>query len=405
MRCCASRKGEGNASKSLPCNDECARLERNRKLAVALNLDPATHVEGGDHIPYSEETLNLYRQHPKWCQKQEREFRVFVNSDDEKRLRFKPMPSSQRTFIHSLAEDFGLDSESMDPEPHRHVAIFKTPRFVSAPNKTLSDSARIRIQQQALVGKEAAEAKQQQQQKANHDVFDAFVLSNTRFGLTADEVQTVLSSATGGSSSPDFEILFLPDDQVLLRPKNSQALAPEALTVLLQTFKPSLGAVVSAASIGNIELCRADSASGSTIRYRESDLPTASALADGWNRVAAKGAAPRRAIATASGPSGAGNAYWALSGNKVTFTKSAAVTTTATSAAKTTKKKKEEIEPVVEDWETAASELEAAQEPVAAQEPAATTVPPDETQTGPNETKAGSVEPQSGIEVSLDAPH
>ena len=60
------------------------------------------------------------------------------------RLRFKPMQANQRAFIHALAEDYGLDSESQDPEPHRHVCIFKTPRFVSAPMKTLSQCVAIK---------------------------------------------------------------------------------------------------------------------------------------------------------------------------------------------------------------------------------------------------------------------
>jgi transcriptional repressor NF-X1 len=120
----------------LECNDECLRLQRNAKLAAALNIDPATHID--DHIPYSAKTLELFRESTKFCQIYEREFRVFAADEKEKRLRFKPMKANQREFIHSLAEDFGLDSESQDPEPHRHVCIFKTPRFVSAPMKTLA---------------------------------------------------------------------------------------------------------------------------------------------------------------------------------------------------------------------------------------------------------------------------
>lgn len=91
-----------------------------------------------DHIPYSAKTLELFRDNTKFCQSYEREFRVFAADDQEKRLRFKPMQAIQREFLHSLAEDFGLDSESQDPEPHRHVCVFKTPRFVSAPMKTLA---------------------------------------------------------------------------------------------------------------------------------------------------------------------------------------------------------------------------------------------------------------------------
>lgn len=96
------------------------KLQRNAKLAAALNIDPATHLD--DHIPYSQVTLDLFKDSPKFCQQYEREFRVFASDDKEKRMRFKPMQATQRAFIHALAEDFGLDSESQDPEPHRHVS-------------------------------------------------------------------------------------------------------------------------------------------------------------------------------------------------------------------------------------------------------------------------------------------
>jgi transcriptional repressor NF-X1 len=54
------------------------------------------------------------------------------------------MQANQRAFLHSLAEDYGFDSESQDPEPHRHICIFKTPRFVSAPMKTLAQCVKIK---------------------------------------------------------------------------------------------------------------------------------------------------------------------------------------------------------------------------------------------------------------------
>ncbi|KAI4133307.1 MAG: hypothetical protein LQ347_002234, partial [Umbilicaria vellea] len=142
IRCNASKSSEGNGKKTLKCDEECARLERNRRLALALNIDPEAHKD--DHIPYSAETLRMFQEHVKWAQTQEREFRVFAADEAERRLRFKPMPANQRAFIHALADDFGFDSESMDPEPHRHVAIFKTPKFVTAPMKTLAECVRIR---------------------------------------------------------------------------------------------------------------------------------------------------------------------------------------------------------------------------------------------------------------------
>lgn len=83
-----------------------------------------------------------------------RQFRVFAGDSNEKRLRFKPMISVHRAFLHALAEDYGFDSESLDPDPHRHVVVFKTPRFVSAPTKPLRDAWRIRQNHLREEGKE-----------------------------------------------------------------------------------------------------------------------------------------------------------------------------------------------------------------------------------------------------------
>ncbi|KAF2178645.1 hypothetical protein K469DRAFT_718189 [Zopfia rhizophila CBS 207.26] len=140
-KCNASEHSDGNLKKTLKCDNDCARLERNRKLAMALNIDTDTHQN--NHIPYSAATLNMYQENSTWAAAQEKELRLFAANPAEKRLRFRPMRADQRAFLHSIAKDFGFDSHSMDPEPHRHVAIFKTPRFVMAPTKTLTECARI----------------------------------------------------------------------------------------------------------------------------------------------------------------------------------------------------------------------------------------------------------------------
>lgn len=341
-KCGASKSSEGNMTKSLPCNEECARLERNRKLAVALNIDQENHVDGGDHIPFSDETLKLFQQFPKWGQQQEREFRVFATSDDEKRLRFKPMPAAQRAFLHSLAEDFGLDSESMDPEPHRHVAIFKTPRFVSAPNKTVGDCVRIRLSQRSIVERTAAAENAERKIRPNEvgDPFNAFVLSNPRFGLTVDEVRAEVAATIPSTTPLQFDIEFLPSEEVILKAM-SRTLPEVELEQTLKNLKPALSTAIAAKALGKLILCRTDASLNITRRETEAGV------SDGWSRVAAKNAAPRR-MQQAGQAQGAGNSFAALSGNKVTFAKKKEVVVP---------KKKVKVE-VVDDWEAAELEEE-----------------------------------------------
>ena len=323
-------------NKTLPCNDECARLERNRKLALALNIDQSAHVDGGDHIPFSEETLVLYQSFPKWGTQQEREFRVFAAAEDEKRLRFKPMPSAQRSFLHHLAEDFGLDSESMDPEPHRHVAIFKTPRFVSAPNKTVGDCVRIRMSQRSLNAKSvASDAEKKTRANEVGEPFNAFVITAPRFGLTIDEVKAEVTATMPTSSPFRFDIEFLPSEEVILK-ATSHSLPELELDQTLKNVKPTLATAFAGKTFGKLQLCRTDASLN--ISRREADIATH----DGWSRVAAKGAAPRRVNPQAS--VGGSNTFAALSGNKVTFAK----------RKETPKPKPKPVKVnVVDDWEAA----------------------------------------------------
>ncbi len=62
----------------------------------------------------------------------------------------------------------------MDPEPHRHVCVFKTPRFVSAPRKTLAQCAR-------LVRNTPAPATAPRPADQNQ-AYNAFLLKEPRFG-------------------------------------------------------------------------------------------------------------------------------------------------------------------------------------------------------------------------------
>ncbi|KAL8871253.1 MAG: hypothetical protein Q9174_002874 [Haloplaca sp. 1 TL-2023] len=332
MKCNASKTSEGNGNKSLACDDECARLERNRKLALALNVDPEAHKD--EHVPYSTETLRLFREHVKWGQQQEREFRVFAADEAEKRLRFKPMPSHQRAFLHALAEDFGFDSESMDPEPHRHVAVFKTPRFVMAPMKTLAECVRIRLNAESA----AADALEEQRRlRWNNEAYNAFFLTFPRFGLTIEELRSELSGQLQTAQGVVFDIAFLPSEEIVIKGKaatHSTNISALALEATIKAIKPSIANTISTKRLASTcQLCTLDSSLNVVRKELDSHVN-----ADGWSRVAAKAAAPR----TAPKQIGVGEkSVYTVLGSKL----------------KDAKRKKEEMEkakvqePLVDDWE------------------------------------------------------
>ncbi|KAK4251262.1 hypothetical protein C7999DRAFT_11094 [Corynascus novoguineensis] len=287
---------------TLKCDDECLRLQRNRKLADALNIDPATHTD--DHIPYSDATLKRFRENVSWAQEQERQLRVFAAAPEEKRLRFKPMPSHQRAFLHLLAEDFGLETESQDPEPHRHVCVFKTPRFVSAPQKTLAQclriantAAKLGAGTSAMKATPAAPAQQPQLPP-----FNGLLLKDPRFGLTLDELEAALSSglATASRSGPalSFTTSFLTStDEILIKATpnltaatiaTSLASTPQAVETAISNLKPIVAKKVVSQQrlVGAVSLCHVNT-SGDITR-KEQDA-SATANTGGWSAVASRG--------------------------------------------------------------------------------------------------------------------
>ncbi|KAK4147924.1 uncharacterized protein C8A04DRAFT_8826 [Dichotomopilus funicola] len=298
VRCQATILNPSVARESaLRCDDECDRLQRNRKLAEALHIDPNTHTD--DHIPYSDTTLKKFRENVNWAQEQERELRVFANAPEVKRIRFKPMPSHRRAFLHALAEDFGLDSESQDPEPHRHVCIFKTPRFVSAPHKTLAQCLRIantaaRLGAVASSLKPAPPPASQQQT----EFFNALLLKDLRFALTLDElndaIATELASASRSGPALSFSTTFLPSEEILIKATPNMTAAaiatsltptPQAVEKTLSSLKSSVSKITSREGLaGGVVLCHADAAG--QITRREGDT---SAKNGGWNAVAGRG--------------------------------------------------------------------------------------------------------------------
>ena len=108
--------------KHLPCDDNCARVKRNKMLAEALDIEKDGHVE---MELYDEYVFDIYIDHRQFAISIEKQLRDFLRNEN-KRLAFKPMKQSQRRFIHCLAEAFHLLAQSIDPEPYRSVEVYKT---------------------------------------------------------------------------------------------------------------------------------------------------------------------------------------------------------------------------------------------------------------------------------------
>jgi transcriptional repressor NF-X1 len=222
-----------------------------------------------------------------WSHKQEEALRIFAADETEKRLRFKPMKARQRQFIHSIAEDFGFDSESIDPEPHRHVLLFKTPKFVAAPMKTLAQAARIK--RAALnVSAPIHTVSDNRANEAKHN-YNGFLITNPKFALTDDELKPHIRNA---APSTEFDIIFMTSiDSIALIPAKSWE-TPGQLNTLLSSLQPTISAELSKNKLaGGVVLCVFDTKTPEpTVLHQEGSRESTSI--NGWSQVAAKKAAP-----------------------------------------------------------------------------------------------------------------
>jgi transcriptional repressor NF-X1 len=153
--CQASSAEPSKGLKNLPCTEICARTERNRKLAEALDVDTTAafyepeNMKGG----YQVKTLEFFNANKAWSLEIEKTFRGFL-SGNSMRYAFKPMPGQKREFVHELAEAYALDAESVDREPYRRhgprsrftndsVEIYRSNR-ATLPRHTLSDASKLK---------------------------------------------------------------------------------------------------------------------------------------------------------------------------------------------------------------------------------------------------------------------
>ena len=285
VKCGASSSNPTPSYTELKCDDECLRLERNRRLAAALNIDPATHTD--DHVPYSDTTLRLYKELKSWAENQEREFRVFSQTASEVRLLYKPMPSQQRQFLHVLAADYGFDSESEDVEPYRFVVVYKGRRFVSAPNKTIAQSLKIRDKQAAEA---AASRPPTPPIGPPPEPFNGYLITGPRFGLTIEDVKSTLEHEWSTISGLHFTIKFLHTDEVLLRATTdySAFLSPAALDQSLTTLKRKLLALIKESEIAeHLLLCHINDNEEIT---RKENAKLQNQDTSGWSAVAGRAA-------------------------------------------------------------------------------------------------------------------
>ncbi|KAM3593288.1 uncharacterized protein V6R79_009562 [Siganus canaliculatus] len=128
----------------LECDEECATLERNRRLAEALQIDASSDpFNSRSTSVYSDSLKDEARKDLKFVSKVEEEIKNLVElvskGKQAKRSHcFPPMNRDHRKIVHELAEVYAVESVSYDSEPKRNVVITAQKGKALCPNSTLT---------------------------------------------------------------------------------------------------------------------------------------------------------------------------------------------------------------------------------------------------------------------------
>ncbi|KAF9134220.1 FKBP12-associated protein [Mortierella sp. 14UC] len=193
----------------IKCNDYCLVAERNKRVALALDIDPTP--PSGPRIPvYSEPILEYAAQNMEFTLKTERKIADWIADPTLRTLHLPPMKGPHRKFIHELVAHYNLASESVDMEPYRSVILRKTPN-TSVPDLLASQATRQRRPRSSLSG--GLEQLRKQPASTVKNPVNAIYLHDLVFGLTRGELSNRLAPIFG---SVKYSLRWLTDDDAVL---------------------------------------------------------------------------------------------------------------------------------------------------------------------------------------------
>jgi transcriptional repressor NF-X1 len=184
--------------------------------------------------------------------------------------------------------------------------VFKTPRFVSAPRKTLAQCLRTAAAARPAVAAQPGSRSSSPGKK--EPPFNALLLSAPRFGVTIDEIEDALRADLAGArrAAPavGWRTVFVGEDEVVVRAevKDTTAAAvaanatPAGVEGVLKGLKGAVAATVAKTGVaGAVALCRVDG-DGGIVRREGADSAGWSAVAGrgAWRRGGGVSAAPAR---------------------------------------------------------------------------------------------------------------
>ncbi|XP_052798310.1 transcriptional repressor NF-X1-like isoform X2 [Mya arenaria] len=127
----------------LECNEECALLERNRRLALALEIQNPDLTAKLGNPSYSDFLRDFARKDPPFVAGIEKALSDIVQSAKQSKQSsrshaFASMNMNQRRLVHELAEFYGCTTQSYDYEPKKNVVASATRDKCWLPSITLT---------------------------------------------------------------------------------------------------------------------------------------------------------------------------------------------------------------------------------------------------------------------------
>ncbi|ODQ81462.1 hypothetical protein BABINDRAFT_159748 [Babjeviella inositovora NRRL Y-12698] len=190
----------------LACDDDCARVAREKMLRDALNVPSEATFDN----PYPESVLRTYAKQWKWCSNIETVFQKLVDdntpmSDDvyersvimstvKKTHHFPVMARPQRTFVHQLADVFNFYAESQDTEPNRSIFVQFQPDRSVKPRYTLAAALRLyeEARSKAQAERAALLSAQAEETPSHEQPCNAILIQDCFFGVTQTDLEDTL---------------------------------------------------------------------------------------------------------------------------------------------------------------------------------------------------------------------
>lgn len=113
--------------KILECNNDCATVERNRRLDIAFKVENPNLISYPKFVPnYSEFIRGFYKKEPAFIKMVHEKLTELVKLAKESKQKsrshsFPVMNRDKRHAVHDMAAMFGVETQAYDAEPNRNI--------------------------------------------------------------------------------------------------------------------------------------------------------------------------------------------------------------------------------------------------------------------------------------------